>query len=129
MRRLALVLFVLGLVSFGGALAVGLIGVDIDVAGQTYDCGSPIGRLGGDDREQKWAADAFLINSGGANIDPAALPHQACKQKTDDRLTWVYVLAGLGAVLVVVSVVLFFVGRRRRTPAPAPATPPPAEAA
>ena len=128
MRRLAVVLFVLGLLSLGGAAAVGLIGVDIDVAGQSYDCGSPIARLGGDDREQKWAEDTFLINSGGADIDPNALPQRACKEKTDDRLTWVYILGGLGAVLVLVAIVLFIIGRPKRAPAPATAPPPPAEA-
>jgi len=128
MRRLAAVLFVLGLVALGGAAAFGLIGVDVDVAGQSYDCGSPIARLGGDDREQDWAKASFLMNSGGANIPPDQLPQRACKQETDDRLTWMYILGGVGAVLVVVSVVLFIVGRPRRAPAPAPA-PPPAEAA
>jgi hypothetical protein len=131
MRRLAVVLFVLGLVAFGGAAAFALIGVDIEVAGRTYDCGAPVARLGGDDREAKWREYSFLLSNDpdAGDIAAEALPQVACKQKTDDRLTWVYVLGGAGVVLVLASLVLFIVGRRRVRPAPAPATTPPPPAA
>ena len=132
MRRLALLCAVLGVAALVGAAVIGLLGVEIEVAGRTYDCGSSLGRLGGDDAEQKWAEDTFLLNTGGANIPPDTLPQRACKRETDDRLTWVYVLGAVGAVLLLVAVVLFLVGWRRTRPprapatAPAPAPPPPA---
>jgi hypothetical protein len=129
MRRLALLCAVLGVAAAVAAAVLGLLGVEIDVAGQTYDCGSSIGRLGGDDAEQKWAEDSFLLNTDNANIPPDDLPQRACKRETDDRLTLVYVLGGIGVALLLVALVLFIVGRPRRpAPAPAPA-PPPAPAA
>jgi hypothetical protein len=129
MRRLALLCAVLGVAAAVAAAVLGLLGVEIDVAGQTYDCGSSIGRLGGDDAEQKWAEDSFLLNTDNANIPPDDLPQRACKRETDDRLTLVYVLGGIGVALLLVALVLFIVGRPRR-PAPAPAAaPPPAPAA
>jgi hypothetical protein len=129
MRRLALLCAVLGVVSLGAAGLFGLLGVEIDVQGQTYDCGAPVGRLGGADREEKWAEDTFLLNTDNANIPPDELPNRACKRETDDRLTLVYVLGGIGVALLLVALVLFIVGRPRRpAPAPAPA-PPPAPAA
>jgi hypothetical protein len=129
MRRIAALLAVLGVVALAGAAAVGLVGVDTEVAGRTYDCGAPLGRLGGDDREAEWRRYSFLVSADPRlpDIPPEDLPQTACKEKTDDRLTIVYVLGGLGVVLLLAAVVLFVLGRRRR-PAPPPA-PPPAEAA
>jgi hypothetical protein len=130
MRRLATVLGVLGLVALAGAAAFGLIGVSVEVAGESYDCGAPIARLGGDDREQEWREYSFLVSSDPAKADtPAeALPQVACKEKTDDRLAFVYPLAGIGVLLLVVAVVLFIVGRPK-PPAEATTAPPPTEAA
>jgi hypothetical protein len=123
MRRLALVSAVLGVAALVAAAVIGLLGVEIEVAGQTYDCGSAIGRLGGDDAEQKWAEDSFVLNSETGDIPPDELPQRACKQETDDQLTFVYILGAIGAVLLVVAVVLFVVGRPRRAPAPPPREP------
>jgi hypothetical protein len=104
---------------------IGLLGVDTEVAGRTYDCGAPLARLGGDDREQDWREYSFLVTSDPALADTPAdeLPQVACKDKTDDRLTFVYLLGGLGVVLLLVAIVLFFIGRRR--PAEATTAPPP----
>jgi hypothetical protein len=125
MRRLALLSAVLGVIALVAGAVIGLIGVEIDVAGRTYDCGSSIGRLGGDDAEQKWARDSFLLNTDNANIPPDDLPQRACKQETDDQLTFVYVLGGIGVALLLIAVLLFIVGRPRRpAPTPAPAAPP-----
>jgi hypothetical protein len=129
MRRLALLSAVLGVAALVAAAVFGLLGVEIDVAGQTYDCGAPIARLGGNDRENKWAEDSFLLNTDNANIPPDDLPQVACKQETDDRLTFVYVFGAVGVVLLVAAVVLFVLGRLRTRSAPTappPATPPPA---
>jgi len=123
MRRLALLSAVLGVVALAAAAVIGLVGVDIDVAGDSYDCGSAIGRLGGDDAEQKWAEDSFLLNSDTGDIPADDLPQRACKQETDDQLTFVFILGAVGVVLLVVAVVLFFVGRPRRAPAPPPREP------
>lgn len=123
MRRLALLSAVLGVAALVAAAVIGLIGVETDVAGESYDCGAPIARLGGDDREQKWAEDSFLLNSETGDIPPDDLPQRACKQKTDDRLTFVYPLGGIGVVLLIAAVVLFVVGR----PRPATSPPPPRE--
>jgi hypothetical protein len=129
MRRVALLCAVLGVIALVAGAAIGLVGVEIDVAGRTYDCGSSIGRLGGDDAEQKWAEDSFILNTDNANIPPDELPQRACKRETDDRLTFVYVLGAVGVALLLIALVLFIIGRpRRRAPAPAPA-PPPAPAA
>ena len=127
MRRLAALLAVLGVVALAAAAAFGLVGVDTDVAGRTYDCGAPIARLGGDDRETEWREYSFLLNADpeARGIPPEAFPHVACKEKTDDRLTLVYVLGGVGVVLLLAAVVLFFLGRPRRVrPTPAEAAPP-----
>ncbi len=123
MRRLALVAAVLGVVCLVAAAVIGLLGVEITVAGETYDCGSSIGRLGGNDAEDKWAEDSFLLNADTGDIPPDELPQVACKQETDDQLTLVYVLGGLGGVLLVAALVLFLLGRRQRV-APAPVPPP-----
>jgi len=128
MRRLAVVLFVLGLVALGGAAALGLLGVDIDVGPRSFDCGAPIARLGGDDRETDWREESFLMAADPefADVPPEDLPQVACKDKTDDRLTFVYAVVGVGVVLLLVAVVLLIVGRpRRRTTTPAPEAPPP----
>jgi hypothetical protein len=113
MRRLALLSAVLGVVALGAAAVLGLLGVSTDVAGDSYDCGAPIARLGGDDREQKWQEDSFLINSDGANVPDDELPQRACKQETDDRLGLVYLLGGLGVALLLAAVVLWLLARRR----------------
>ena len=125
MRRLAALMAVLGVVALAAAAAVGLLGVDTEVAGETYDCGAPIARLGGDDREQDWREYSFQVVSDPAKADtpPEDLPQVACKDKTDDRLTIVYPLAGIGVLLLVVAVVLFIVGRPR--PATTTTEPPP----
>ena len=123
MRRLALLSAVLGVVALAAAAVIGLVGVEIEVAGETYDCGSSIGRLGGDDAETKWREDSFLLNSETGDIPPDDLPQRACKQETDDQLTFVYVLGAIGVVLLVAAVVLFFVGRPRRAAAPPPREP------
>jgi hypothetical protein len=130
MRRIASLLAVLGVVALAGAAAVGLIGVDTKVAGRTYDCGAPVGRLGGDDRETEWRKYSFLVSADPRTADtpPQDLPQTACKEKTNDRLKIMYVLLGLGVVLLLAALVLFLVGRRRRPAAPAP-PPPPAEVA
>jgi hypothetical protein len=127
MRRLAALLAVLGVVALAGAAAFGLVGVETEVAGETYDCGAPLARLGGDDRETKWREYSFLVTTDPAKADTPGdvLPQVACKEKTDDRLTFVYPLAGVGGLLLVVAVVLFIVGRPRRAPA---TTAPPPEA-
>jgi hypothetical protein len=126
MRRLAALMAVLGVVALAAAAAVGLLGVDTEVAGETYDCGAPIARLGGDDREQDWREYSFQVVSDPAKADtpPEDLPQVACKDKTDDRLTIVYPLAGIGVLLLVVAVVLFIVGRPKR-PVDATTAPPP----
>jgi hypothetical protein len=119
-----------------GAAFFGLLGVDTDVAGESYDCGAPIARLGGDDREQKWAEDSFILNTETGDIPPDDLPQRACKRETDDQLTFVYILGPLGVVLVAAAVVVFFVGQRREQPAspagsmadPGPTPPPPSPA-
>ena len=123
MRRLALLSAVLGVVALAAAAVIGLVGVEIDVAGETYDCGSSIGRLGGDDAEQKWSEDSFLLNSETGDIPPDDLPQRACKQETDDQLTLVYIVGAIGVVLLLAAVVLFFVGRPRRAAAPPPREP------
>jgi hypothetical protein len=134
MRRLAALMAVLGVVALAGAAVVGFLGVDTEVAGETYDCGAPVARLGGDDREQDWREYSFQVVSDPAKTDTPAedLPQVACKDKTDDRLAIVYPLAGVGVVLLVVAVVLLIVGRTKRTPGPGPApaatTAPPPEA-
>jgi hypothetical protein len=129
MRRVALLCAVLGVIALVAGAVIGFVGVEIDVAGRTYDCGSSIGRLGGDDAEQKWGEDSFLLNADNANIPPDELPQRACKQETDDRLTFVYALGGIGVALLLIALVLFIIGRPRRgAPAPTPA-PPPAPAA
>ena len=120
MRRLALLSAVLGVAALVAAAVIGLLGVETDVAGETYDCGSSLGRLGGNDAEQTWAEDSFLLNSDTGDIPPDELPQVACKQETDDQLTFVYVLGAIGAVLLLAAVVLFIVGRPRREPAPPP---------
>ena len=130
MRRLAALLAVLGVLALAGAAAFGLVGVDTDVGERTYDCGAPIARLGGDDREVEWQEYSFLATSDPelADVPPEDLPQVACKDKTDDRLTFVYALGGLGAVLLLAAIVLFFVSRPRRVraqPAAAPSEPPP----
>ena len=127
MRRLAVVLAVLGVAALAAAAAFGLVGVDTEVAGSTYDCGAPIARLGGDDRETDWREASFVLNADTETrgIPPEDLPQVACKEKTDDRLTLVYVLGGIGVVLLLAAVVLFFLGRPRRVRrAPAQAAPP-----
>jgi uncharacterized membrane protein len=123
MRRLALLSAVLGVAALVAAAVVGLLGVEIEVAGQTYDCGSSIGRLGGDDAEQKWGEDSFLLNSDTGDIPPDELPQVACKQDTDDQPTVVYVLAAIGVILLLAAAVLFFLGRPQR-PTPAATAPP-----
>ena len=128
MRRLAALLAVLGVAALAAAAAFGLVGVDTEVAGRTYDCGAPIARLGGDDRETDWREYSFLVTADPETRDtpPDELPQVACKDKTDDRLTFVYILGAVGVVLLLAAVVLFFLGRRRRVPpAPAQAAPPP----
>ena len=116
MRRLAALMAVLGVVALAGAAVVGLLGVDTEVAGETYDCGAPLARLGGDDREQDWREYSFQVVSAPAKegTPPDDLPQVACKDKTDDRLAIVYPLAGVGVVLLVVAVVLLIVGRPKR---------------
>ncbi len=128
MRRVALLCAVLGVAALAAGGVLGLLGVDIEVAGRTYDCGSSLGRLGGDDAEKAWQEESFLLTADRelGEIPPGDLPQVACKGKTDDRLTIVYVLGAIGAVLLVAAVVLFFLGRPRR---PAPVQPPPAPAA
>lgn len=118
MRRLALVSALLGVLALAGAAVVGLLGVDTDYADRTYDCGAPIARLGGDDREKDWQEETFLATEDPAfaDVPPEDLPQAACKDKTDDRLTIVYALVALGVVLLLVAVVLFFVSRPRRHP-------------
>ena len=127
MRRLALLSAVLGVAALAAAAVLGLLGVEIEVAGRDYDCGSSIGRLGGDDAETAWQRESFLLSADREleDIPADALPQVACKEKTDDRLTLVYILGGIGAALLVAAVVLFIVGRPRR---PAPVQPPPATA-
>jgi|SRR5829696_5898183 len=114
MRRLALLLAVLGVAALAAAAVIGLLGVDIDVAGRSYDCGAPVARLGGNDREDKWDKHSFELNAEGANIPDDELPKGACKDKTDDRLTLVKILGPVGVVLLAAAVVLFFLGRPRR---------------
>jgi hypothetical protein len=128
MRRLALLCAVLGVAALAAGGVLGLLGVEIEVAGRTYDCGSSLGRLGGDDAETAWQEESFLLTADPelGEIQPEDLPQVACKNKTDDRLTIVYVLGAIGAVLLLAAVVLFFLGRPRR---PAPVPPPPAPAA
>jgi hypothetical protein len=120
MRRLAALLAILGVAALAAAAAFGFLGVEVEVAGEDYDCGAPIARLGGDDRETEWREYSFLVTADRATRDtpPDELPQVACKDKTDDRLTFVYVLGAIGVVLLLAAVVLFFVGRRRRVPAP-----------
>jgi hypothetical protein len=127
MRRLAALMAVLGVVALAAAAVVGLLGVDTEVAGETYDCGAPVARLGGDEREQDWREYSFQVVSDPAKADtpPEDLPQVACKDKTDDRLTIVYPLAGIGVLLLVVAIVLFIVGRPR--PATTTTTEPPPE--
>ena len=128
MRRLALLCAVLGVAALAAGGVLGLLGVEIEVAGRTYDCGSSLGRLGGDDAETAWRRESFLLLADPelGEIQPEDLPQVACKNETDDRLTIVYVLGAIGAVLLLAAVVLFFLGRPRR---PAPVPPPPAPAA
>jgi len=125
MRRLAALMAVLGVVALAGAAVVGLLGVDTEVAGETYDCGAPLARLGGDDREQEWREFSFLVTSDPAKADtpPEDLPQVACKDKTDDRLAIVYPLFGVGVLLLVVAVVLFVMGRPKRPAEPTTAPP------
>ena len=89
MRRLALLSAVLGVAALAAAAVLGLLGVEIEVAGRDYDCGSAIGRLGGDDAEVAWREYSFLLTEDAdlGDIPPDALPQVACKEKTDDRLT------------------------------------------
>jgi uncharacterized membrane protein len=123
MRRLALLCAVLGVAALAAAGILGLLGVEIEVAGRDYDCGSALGRLGGDDAETAWRRESFLLlaDEDLGDIPPEDLPQAACKEKTDDRLTIVYVVGGIGAVLLLAAVVLYVVGRPRR-PDPVPPT-------
>jgi uncharacterized membrane protein len=123
MRRLALLCAVLGVAALAAAGILGLLGVEIEVAGRDYDCGSALWRLGGDDAETSWRRESFLLAADEdlGDIPPEDLPQVACKEKTDDRLTIVYVVGGIGAVLLLAAVVLYVVGRPRR-PDPVPPT-------
>ena len=116
MRRAALVVAVLGVLAVLAAVVVGLLGVSTTVAGESYDCGSAGGRLGGDEREKEWAEDAFLTASGDESIPRDELQNVACKEKTDDRLNVSRVLGPLGLVLLAVAAVLFWRSRPRQRP-------------
>ncbi len=115
MRRLALLSAVLGVVALGAAAVLGLLGVTTDVADRSYDCGAALARLGGDDRETKWREYSFQLTADPdvGEVPPDELPQAACKQKTDDRLNFVYLLGGLGVALLLAAVVLWFLARRR----------------
>ena len=63
MRRLALLCAVLGVAALAAGGVLGLLGVEIEVAGRTYDCGSSLGRLGGDDAETAWQEESFLLTA------------------------------------------------------------------
>jgi len=126
MRKLPLVLALLGVLSLAGAAAVGLTGIEIDVRDGSYDCGAAVARLGGDDREQDWALESLGINEGDEpDVPEADLPHVACKDATDDRLLPTYALVGLGLVLLAAAAVVALLVRRRRA---APRRPAPADA-
>ena len=117
MRKLPLVLALLGVLSLAGAAAVGLTGIEIDVRDGSYDCGAAVARLGGDDREQDWALESLGINEGDEpDVPEADLPHVACKDATDDRLLPTYALVGLGLVLLAAAVGVLLVQRRRAAP-------------
>jgi hypothetical protein len=115
MRRLALLSAVLGVVALAAAAVIGLVGVSTDVADRSYDCGAPIARLGGDDRETEWREYSFQLTADpeAGEVPPDELPQRACKEKTDDRLNLVYLLGGLGVALLLAAVVLWLLARRR----------------
>jgi len=131
MRRVALVLGLVGLAAGVVALVLGVTGVNIDVPTErTYDCGSSFGRLGGDEAETRWRTDADLFAIGNPALEREVLPTVACKDKTDDRLLLVGIIGGTGAALVLAAIVLFLLSLRGRRPAPeaepepAPGAPP-----
>ncbi len=119
MRRSATLLAALGVVAGAVALVLGFTGVTIDVPSEgSYDCGSALGRLGGDEAEAQWGEDTFL-QGDNPDIPKDDLPNVACKDATDERLTLAGAAGGVAALLVLAAVVVAFIPwmRRRRGPA------------